>query len=464
MDAPSYRELLLENQQLRERIAQQDRLIEQLQQTIRDLLKRLDESERSAKRQAAPFSKGKPKDKPKKPGRKKGDQHGKHAHREPPPPAQIDETLDAPLPEQCPDCGGDVIEDRLDQQFQTEIPRKPIVREFKIHCGHCNKCGKHLRGRHPLQTSDATGAARSQLGGDAQAAIVYLNKRAGMSHGKIADTFDKLFGITLTPGASAQVVLRAGQVLQPAYEEIKEHIKSSEHLTPDETGWRIGGHPVWLHGWVGDDGATLFAIDPQRSADALEKVIGIDWSGSMTHDGYATYDRFEEAAHQQCVDHALRRARTLLEKQTGVAKIFPQQVIDLLTEALELRDRFNNENADEDRRGHAYEDYVQRLRDLTERQRLNEENERFAKHLYNHAASWFLFLVDPTLPATNHRAEQALKTPIVNRKVWGGNRTPEGCQAQSVLCSVLQTCKNLAIDSFTYLSNAFRGVIGPIFA
>jgi transposase len=450
MDAPSYEQLLRENQQLRELVAQ--------------LQKRIEELERSAKRQAAPFSKGEPKKKPKKPGRKKGKQHGDHAHREPPPPERVDETLDAPLPDQCPDCGGDVVEDHLDQQFQTEIPRQPIVREFKIHCGQCKKCGKHLRGRHRLQTSDATGAAQSQLGGDAQAAIVYLNKRAGMSHGKIADTFDKFFGITLTRGACAQVVLRAGKILQPVYEQIKERIIDSEHLTPDETGWRIGGHPAWLHGWVGDDGATLYAIDPQRSADVLEKVIGIDWSGSMTHDGFSSYERFEDVAHQQCVDHALRRARGLVEKQTGAAKIFPQQVIDLLTEALRLRDRFDLVNPDSDRRGRAHEDFVQRLRDLTERPRRNEANARFAKHLYNHAPSWFLFLVDPTIPATNHRAEQALKTPIVNRKVWGGNRTDAGGDAQAVTSSVLQTCHNRAIDVFNFISNAFRGIVGNLFA
>jgi transposase len=450
MDAPSYEQLLLENQQLRELVAQ--------------LKKRIEELERSAKRQAAPFSKNKPKDKPKKPGRKKGEAHGEHGHREPPKPDRIDETLDAPLPDHCPDCGGDVVEESLDQQFQTEIPRQPIVREFKIHCGHCQKCGKHVRGRHPLQTSDATGAAQSQLGPDAQAAIVYLNKRAGMSHGKIADTFDKFFGISITRGACAQTVLRAGKVLQPVYEQIKERIKNSKHLTPDETGWRIGGHPAWLHGWVADDGTTCYVIDPQRSADVLEKVIGIDWSGSMTHDGFSSYERFEDAVHQQCIDHALRRARSLADKQPGAAKIFPRRVIELLTEALRLRDRFEVEGADSDRRGRAYEDFTERLNALTFPSRANAENERFAKHLYNHAASWFMFLLDPTTPATNHRAEQALKTPIVNRKVWGGNRTDAGGNAQAVVGSVLQTCKNKTIDAFTYFSNAFRGVLGNLFA
>ncbi len=455
MDSPSYQELLRANQLLR---AENERL----QQTIRDLQKRLEEVERSAKRQAAPFSKGEPKKNPKKPGRKRGDQHGRHGHR--PPPEQVDETHDAPLPEQCPDCGGKVVEDHLDEQFQTEIPRQPVVRQFTIHCGHCNHCGKHLRGRHPLQTSDATGAARSQLGPDAQAAVVYLNKRAGMSYGKIADTFDSCYGIDLTPGAAAQIVLRSGKILQPVYHEIKEHIQHSYHLTPDETGWRIGGHPVWLHDWVGDDGAVLYAIDPQRSAAVLEKVIGIDWSGRMTHDGFSSYERFEDAVHQQCVAHALRRARGLLEKHRGAAAVFPRQVIELFKGGLRLRDRLNDAGADIDRRGRAYEDYTQRLEELTQRPRPNEANERFAKHLYRHSPSWFVFLLNPAIPATNHRAEQALKTPIVNRKVWGGNRTEAGGEAQAATCSVLQTCRNRAVDVLTFLSNSFCGVIGKLFA
>ena len=410
---------------------QRDQRIAELEAKVAELMRRLDASERAGKRQAAPFSKGKPKKKPKKPGRKKGEQHGKHGHREPP--TQVDETLEAPLPDRCPHCGGNIVEDHLDQQFQTEIPRQPIIRKFNIHCGHCQNCHQRVRGRHPRQTSDATGAAQSQLGADAQAAVVYLNKRAGMSHEKIADTFDKVFGISLTRGACAQIVLRVGQRLQPAHEQIKEHLISSQHLTPDETGWRIGGHPAWLHAWVGDDGATLYAIDPHRSADVLQKVIGIDWSGSMTHDGFSSYERFEDAAHQQCVDHALRRACRLLEKHTGSAKIFPQQVIDLCTDALRRRDRLNKKNAEEERRRRAYENYTQRLRDLTERPRRNEQNARFAKHLHNHTGSWFLFLLDSDIPATNHRAEQALKTPIVNRKVWGGNRTDRGHRHKSSL-------------------------------
>src|SRR5437660_286755 len=87
------------------------------------------------------------------------------------------------------------------------------------------------RDNHPLQTSDATGAAASQVGPDAQAAVVLLNKHAGLSYGKIAQVLTAFFGITLTRGACTQIVLRAGERLQPAHEEIRRHLAESEQIT-----------------------------------------------------------------------------------------------------------------------------------------------------------------------------------------------------------------------------------------
>src|SRR5262249_4694246 len=160
----------------------------------------------------------------------------------------------------------------------------------------CCGCGRRLQGRHPLQTSDARGAAAAGLGPDAQAAVVSLNKTFGLSHAKVVGVFQALFGISLTRGASAQIVLRAARRLEPADAEVCQQIKASARLTPDETGWRVEGQSAWLHAWVAER-ATCYAIEPDRKADALEAVIGIDWSGKMTHDGFSTYDRFSQAVH-----------------------------------------------------------------------------------------------------------------------------------------------------------------------
>lgn len=478
MADPLIAELRAENQQLRQLVADQQCTIEQLQQTnqqlqqtnqqlqhtIQQLQQRLEAAERASKRQAAPFSKGPPKARPKKSGRKSGDQHGQHGHRPPPPEDKVDEEFEGPLPTACPHCGGAVDETHVDTQYQTEIPREPIIRKFNIHCGCCRACGKKVRGRHAQQTSNATGAAQSQVGPDAQATVVYLNKHAGLSYGKISDLFAKGFGIKLSAGAAAQIVLRAGRRLEPVYQEIKAHLRDqAQHLTPDETGWRIGGRPAWMHAWVAEDGVTCYAIDTRRGAAVLQAVIGADWSGDMTHDGYSSYDtHFKEAVHQQCVDHGMRRARGLRDKHSGRARVFPCQVLRLFGDALRTRNRFVAGEIDLAARDRAYERLVNQLLDLAGRRYTNAANATFAKHLWNHGEQWLMFLNNPTIPATNHRGEQALKTPIVNRKVWGGNRTWNGGRAQEVNSSVLQTCRNKAQDAILYLSNAFRGLLGKL--
>jgi|SRR5262245_3287862 len=448
------------------RIGELEKSNARLQAECERLKAQLDEAQRSSKRQAAPFSKGEPKKNPRSTARPKGAAYGKHGQRLPPPADQIDQTLEAPLPEHCPFCGGDIAEeDEVDSQYQEDIPVKPRRRLILIHKGTCRACGRRVHGRHPVQTSAAVGAAASQIGPNAQAAIVSLNKKAGLSYGKIVDHFRDTYGLHLTRSACAQIVLRASRRLQPAYEEIQQHLRQARHLSPDETGWRLGGRLVWLHGWVADDGATAFAIDPRRSGEVLQAVIGIGWSGSMTHDGYSTYDtRFAQAGHQQCVGHVLRRAHTMAENATGRAKDFPRQVIALFQDALKVRDQFLAGHLSQQKLLSAHEHYNERLAKLSYRPRRNEANDSLAQHLYNHTGSWFLFLADPSIPATNYRGEQALRGPIVNRKVWGGNRTHAGKEAQEVISSVLATCTKRALRAADFIKQAICGFVGSLFS
>jgi transposase len=446
-DRPSYDELL-------ELVARQQRQIDALSAEVARLQAELDAARRAGKRQAAPFRKGEPKPDPKRPGRKAGDRHGRHGHRPPPDPGQIDEVHEALLPEACPHCQGLLVETEVARQFQAEIPRRPIRRQFNVHVGHCQRCERRAQGRHPLQTSDALGAAASQLGPDAQAAVVSLNKQSGLSHGKVAGVMGALFGIDLTRGASTQVVLRAAERLGPAYGEILDATAGAERLAVDETGWRVGGRPAWLHAWVGER-ATCYRVDRRRSADALEAVIGIDWGGVMVHDGFASYDRFTEAIHQQCVAHLLRRAREMLEAATRGAVRFPRQVVELFTGAVHLRNEFLAGRVGPAEWASARDGYESRLLPLLGRERPGA-NGALSNHIGNHFASWFTFLTDASVPATNWEAEQAVRPAVVNRKVWGGNRTEAGAAAQGVLTSVLRTCTQQVRSAVDFVSQALR--------
>ena len=448
MAQPTYEELFLDNRRLARRV-------EELEAQVRQLTAQLQEVLRASKRQAAPFSKGPPKDPPATPGRKAGEHYGPKAHREIPR-RKPDEIIDVPLPDHCPDCDGPTTEDRQDHQFQMEIPRRPILRRFDIHIGHCRHCGKRIQPRHPLQTSDALGAAASQLGPDAQAAIVHLNKHAGLSHGKIADSFHALFGIPLTPSGVCGVLLRAARRCQPIYERILASVPLAPWIVPDETGWRIGGRPAWMHGFV-TPLATVYHVASGRGYEVAEPIIGDRYSGTMIHDGWSPYDRFFWARHQQCLDHLRRRCKGLLETAVGGAAAFPRQVHQLLGDALGLRDRRDEGQLS----SHGLAVAVGRLESRLDRMlywtKTQPDNERLAKHLAKHRHQLFTFLTIPGIDATNYRAEQAMRPAAVNRKVWGGNRTPAGAHAQSVLMTVLRTTRQQLRDTLRFMTDVLCG-------
>jgi len=428
---------------------------ERLQRELAQARAELDQARRQSKRQAAPFSKGPPKPQPKKPGRKPGAAHGKHGHRPPPSPETVDEVLDAPLPDACPHCGSSVQETEVATQYQTEIPRRPLIRQVNVHVGCCRGCGQRVQGRHPLQTSDALGAAASQIGPDAQAAVATLNKTFGLSHGKVSAVLQTLFGTRLTRGASVGIVLRAARRLEPAHQEVREEVKASARLTPDETGWRVEGKPAWLHAWVAER-ATCYDIDLQRSACVLERLIGIDWSGKMTHDGMASYDRFTKATHQQCVGHVLRRVREMEATAMRGAVHYPRKLIQLFTEAIRLRNQHLKGEVTAQQLREAKTEFDRRLEDLAYPPREVPAYETLSKHLWNHLGEWFVFLGHPEVEPTNWEVEQAIRPAVVNRKVWGGNRTWRGACAQGVLMSVLQTCKQAGRSALEFVSQTLR--------
>ena len=212
MDAEK-RELIEENRRLRDAVKELEGMVCALREQNQILAAALKETRRAGKRQAAPFRKSKRVEKPKKPGRKSGRDHGQHARRIAPENASIDEQHEAPLPPECPNCGSmHLAEDApTAEQFQTEIVCRTVRRRFVIHRGHCRDCGASIRGRHPLQTSSATGAAGEQLGANAHALMSVLNKRMGLSHGKIAWVFEKIFKLKIDRSTSARSMVRTAR-------------------------------------------------------------------------------------------------------------------------------------------------------------------------------------------------------------------------------------------------------------
>ncbi len=329
------------------------RELAKLRRQVTKLVAALEAARRSGKHQAAPFRQADgPAAEPKKPGRKRGRRHGRHAHRAAIPPPRIDERYDAPLPTACPHSGGEHVKaTHAAAQYQTEIPRRPIHREFTVRVGKCRDCSRRVQGRHALQTSDALGAAASQLGPDAHAALVTLNKGRGLPHGKCQRFFRDLFGISIARATGVRSLRRTAERSRNAHDELRAAVRGSRWVVPDETGWRVGGKNAWLHVFVGET-ATCYEIG-DRSGDIAERLLGADWSHTMIHDGWSVYNRFTQAAHQQCVGHLQRRCRELLEAAVRGAVLLPRRVLALCDEAFAVRRAWRGHRLNGDERADA---------------------------------------------------------------------------------------------------------------
>lgn len=415
---------------------------------IAELTERLGEARRAGKRQAAPFSKGEPKPEPERPGRKRGEAHGRHGHRSVPvgPP---DRDLEAPLPGCCPDCGGAVEHVRDAEQWQLDLPpRRPVTTRFRIGVGRCRDCGRRLQGRHPEQTSDALGAAGSQVGPHAKALAVWLHYGLGLSFGRCAELLRHL-GIDVTAGALSQAAQKTGTDLVPVHAELVKRVNGGEVVVMDETGWRVGGQGAWL--WVATtEAVTIYNVADGRGFAQATDLVTEDYTGTIVRDGWAPYRCYDEATHQTCLAHLLRRCHELTDDLPGWARGTPRRVRDLLKEALDARD------LDDTNRARVAADLTERIDLLTAQPQPHDECRKLVAHLANERDALFRFLTTPAVDATNWRAEQAVRPAVVNRKTWGGNRTWRGAATQGRITSVLRTAQQHGIDTIDYLAALAR--------
>jgi len=446
----AFKEVLAENDELRTDVARLGADVARLSDENVQLRQVLETSRRAGKRQAAPFSKGTPKEQPKKPGRRAGAEYGKKAHREPP--DHVDETVAVGLPKLC-ECGGCVEETGSAVQYQEEMPEpKPIVTRFDISIGRCRQCGRRVQGHDLRQTSDAIGAAGAQVGPRAQAMAGLLMKRLGLSAVKTREVMERTTGVIVTPGGLIQAAQRLGVDASPAYEALCEFVKKSPVVSPDETGWRIGGRKAWL--WTAaTKNATIYRIEYSRGFDAVMLLLGEHYSGIVVRDGWGPYRQLTDAEHQTCLAHLLRRCNEILEVARGRAREIPLAVRAILKDALAVRDRRDLDELDDRGVRREFKKLQRRMIALLERPSITyDENRKLLNHLDTEYDALFTFLRHRDVDATNWRAEQAIRPAVVNRKVSGGNRTTRGARTQEVLMSVMQTCRQRGVDVIDFLS------------
>jgi hypothetical protein len=444
---------------LERRVAELEAQLAVFQARVAELERLLLEATRAAKRQAAPFSRNRPQTNPKKPGRPVGHPA---AHRPAPTPAEVAETIDVPL-NRCPSCGGPLEDLQTHEQAVTDLPEvRPTVRRYVTHSGHCPRCNRRVRSRHPDQTSDAGGAAGNQLGPNTLALAADLKHRLGLSYGKIVELFGTHYHLHTCPGALARSGQRLARLGTRTYRFLGTLLRHSPVVHGDETGWRIAARPAWL--WVFTNRAvTLYVIRTDRSQAVIREILGGQFAGVLSSDCFLAYDPID-VDKQKCLGHLLKDLSAVEALKSRGAVRFSRAAASILRDAIALKRRGTQ------RREHGYAVACGRIEARMDRllagRYTDPENRRLAQRMIKHREHLFTFLYHQAVEPTNNAAERALRPAVISRKLSAGNRSPTGAATHRILASLCQTARqngqNFLRAARLLLHHRDRSYIAPV--
>jgi transposase len=163
--------------------------------------------------------------------------------------------------------------------------RQTLWRRFDIAIGRCRVCHKRVQGRDPRQTSDALGAAAVQLGPEALALGVEMNKGMGMPHADVAAVLKDGFRLKVNRSTLCRAVERVARRGEPTWHALREAARRSMVNSIDETGWNVEAQLRWL--WVVvSEQVTFCDILPGRGFEQAASLLGANYEGFLVRDGW----------------------------------------------------------------------------------------------------------------------------------------------------------------------------------
>jgi transposase len=435
-------------ERLTERVARQDERIAELERRLK----------RNSRNSSTPPSQDPPgapeRKRPERSGRAQGAQPGHPGRgRGLAPIEAVDELIDH-WPDRC-GCGhrfGEAEREPvgLPARHQVwELPEISVrVTEHRLNRLRCPDCGQRAGAELPAEVPHGA------FGPCLEAAIASLAVRNRVSRRDTVELLGELFGCPLSAGTVDAILGRAGDALDPAYEELLAHVRGAAAINVDETGWRLRGKRRTLWGAVSAR-AAVFRIAPDRHEREAAALLGEDFDGVVGSDRWWAYRGFDPARRQLCWSHLIRDFRAHSEG-LGAQQQFGEQGLELARRLFCAWDEFQH---DGDRRKlrRQVAPLKRELRALLERGSKGKRHKLvrgFSKNLLKVWPALWTFTEIAGVEPTNNRAERGLRGAVIHRKLSLGSQSERGERTVERLLSVAQTCRLQRRSLFAYLTDA----------
>ena len=373
------------------------------------------------------------------PGRKPG--HDAEWRSAPDPDEEVEVTCDC-----CPDCG-EVFDESagVSPRLVEEIPdpQPPEVTQYNRHHYECHSCGSETVASHP----DCPDEGQFGVNVVAQAALSRYDHR--LPYRKIADRFEQLHGLELSGASAWHATERAARAGRYEYERIRQHIQEAEVVHVDETGIKRDGEQAWI--WTfRTENHTLYAVRESRGSDVPKEVLGEDFTGTVVCDGWTAYPAFSDNL-QRCWAHILREAKDAADQQEEGEPIY--RALTQVYVALQIRlesDLTVRERAELQRVAR------REIESLIERSVPDGPVATLLRKIEGGLDHWLTFVGEPAVSPTNNAAENALREPVVLRKIIGTLRNDRGMFVHETILSLLATWSQQGHNPYDELKRVVR--------
>ena len=373
------------------------------------------------------------------PGRKDG--HDPEWRSTADPDEEVEVTCDC-----CPECGQHFDESvGVSPRLVEEIPdpQPPEVTQYNRHCYQCDSCGTETVATHP----DCPDEGQFGVNVIAQSALSRYDYR--LPYRKIADRFEQLHELELSGAAAWHATERAARAGRCEYEQIRRQIQQADVVHIDETGIKRDGEQAWIWTFTTEN-HTLYAVRESRGSDVPAEVLGEDFAGTVICDGWTAYPAFSNNL-QRCWAHILREAEEAAERQPEGKPIYDS--LKQLYVALQTRlesDLSIRERAELQRVAR------RELESLIERSVPDGPVATLLGKIEGGLDHWLTFVGEPAVSPTNNAAENALREPVVLRKLIGTLRNDRGMFVHETVLSLLATWRQQGRNPYDELKRVSR--------
>lgn len=262
--------------------------------------------------------------------------------------------------------------------------------------------------------------------------------------------------LSIPAGTIVWGFLRLLKLFRMVYQTIQEKSLSDKHWHADETGWKVFEaiegkvNNRWFLWVFKSASASVFVLDPSRSARVVEEFFGEDSNGIISCDRYRAYFCFASKSNGRfiiayCWVH-VRRDFLAIAKDWPIYEAWAMDWVQEIRHLYHLNDLRIAQSKDprsflecQKCLFEAVAAFKQKADEQLKNIKLAEPCRKALESLDRHWQGLTTFVENPEVPMDNNAAERELRGGAVGRKNYYGSGSIESAEFTAILFTIVQT-------------------------